>query len=82
MKTIFIYIYQFWGVTVFDAPYTHPFRTEQPTTYNAVPAHEPTRKVDKYTMPAVGDTIFINNEATKTGWWGVIVAKADTTVQQ
>lgn len=81
MKTIFIYFYSVFGVTIFDAPYSHPFRSEQPTIYNAVPAKEPHRKIGNKTMPTVGDTIFINNDATKTGWWGVIVARVDTLQQ-
>lgn len=67
--TIFIYIFQTWGITLFDAPYSYRETPPSKVMLGELCA-EPRTKHSKDHIPVAGDTVFVNcaTNPSKGGW--------------
>jgi hypothetical protein len=78
MKTIFIYIFANWGMSIMNDNFIHPLYPDaQPTQIlNAVECPEPTNKVRRDIIQA-GDTVCVNIiknncDFVKTQWMVIV----------
>jgi len=80
-----IYVFEFWGVTVFDKPFNPPpYETALPVAvYPYKECNKPAYPKKHLPYPMAGDTVFMCHvEAAGTGKWVVLLDSLTTNFQK